>query len=68
MIFKGLENDCDINALAYTNRYFHSIVNACLYKHKGSSALLQAAKLRQSNTAKLALLSIKAADLGIPLL
>ena len=68
MIFKGLKNNCDINALAYTNCYFHSILNACLYECKGSSALFWAAKLGQSNTAKLALPSIKAADLGIPLL
>ena len=68
MIFEGLEKDCDINALACTNHYFHSILNACLYKRKGRSALLWAAKLGRSDTAKLALPSVKAADLGIPLL
>ena len=68
IIFEGLENDCDINALAYTNYYFYSILNACLYKCRGSLALPQATKLRLSDMAKLALLSIKAVDLGILLL
>ena len=40
MIFNGLENNYDINALAYTNYYFYSILNAYLYKYKGSLALL----------------------------
>jgi len=40
MIFKGLEKDCDINTLARTNLYFYSILNAYLYKRKGSLALL----------------------------
>ena len=40
IIFEGLEKDCDINALAYTNYYFYSILNAYLYKRKGRLALL----------------------------
>ena len=40
IIFKGLEMDCDINTLAYTNYYFYSILNTYLYKRKGGLALL----------------------------
>ncbi|XTI86143.1 hypothetical protein V2W45_1229997, partial [Cenococcum geophilum] len=40
IIFEGLEKDCDINALACTNLYFYSILNAYLYKRKESLALL----------------------------
>ena len=68
MIFKGLENDYDINALTRTNYYFYSILNAYIYKRKESLALFWAMKLKQSNTVKLALLSMKAADLSILLL
>ena len=40
IIFKSLEKDRDINALACTNYYFYSILNAYLYKRKGRLALL----------------------------
>ncbi|KAL3486985.1 ankyrin repeat-containing domain protein [Aspergillus germanicus] len=58
LIVESLEADRDINLLAQTNHYFHTITNPYLYTHNArhsSSALLWAVRTSSTHTANLAL-------------